>query len=392
MSTSKNEDTNKSTTTESDNRPAKSPSPSRIPEEHAAAIKDCEEFVDQYKKGSKSKAATYSQIERRIIEAVGDDTAAAEAAFESYIQTIENLDTEIERASRREKGVGEKRRADTPESIELGEGFEGEERFKKPKVDEADFPWSTGGRFIRPISENLSKSLQLLESFSVDPKRTKRSLVNSPNCPEFPDSEWKNVILGRAVNLDNVLSGQFSTSNNDVRTETVGDLEISYGTVEPTKTVTNGGEWTITWNRTIRATAYAFPNRFDELANYGEYVTSLFAATNPMFYSRVIAFDKAVRRRVGSVRDLELSEHDRFADLKIAHLDSIGVSIQSGSSRNDGNRSRGQRRRSTKKQEPCNKWNEDRCADTQDDCRRQHVCNRCGKPGHKGKDCKQQPK
>jgi hypothetical protein len=84
---------------------------------------------------------------------------------------------------------------------------------------------------------------------------------------------------------------------------------------------------------------YAFPHRFDELANYGEYITSLFTATNPMFYSQVIAFNKAVRRWVGSVRDLKLSEHDRLADLKIAHLDSIGVSIQIGSSLNDGNRS-----------------------------------------------------
>jgi hypothetical protein len=108
MSTSKNEDKSKSTTLESHSRPVKSPSPYRIPEEHAAIIKDCDKFIDQYKKGTKSKAATYSKIGRQIVEAVRDDTSAAEAGFESYIQTIESLDTEIECASGRGKGVGKK--------------------------------------------------------------------------------------------------------------------------------------------------------------------------------------------------------------------------------------------------------------------------------------------
>jgi hypothetical protein len=64
MSTSKNEDKNKSTTPESDNRPTKSRAPYRISKEHAAVIKDCDEFIDQYKKGTKSKMATYLKIER----------------------------------------------------------------------------------------------------------------------------------------------------------------------------------------------------------------------------------------------------------------------------------------------------------------------------------------
>jgi hypothetical protein len=64
-----------------------------------------------------------------------------------------------------------------------------------------------------------------------------------------------------------------------------------------------------------------------ELTSYGEYITSLFTATNATFHARVIAFDKAVRRRVGSVRNIELSEHDKFTDLKLAHIEPIGISI-----------------------------------------------------------------
>jgi hypothetical protein len=234
----------------------------------------------------------------------------------------------------------------------------------------------------------LSKTLKLLELYAIDPKAMKRSLTNSPRCPEFPDTEWKNIIAGRAVNLDAVLSGQFSMANNDVRTEKLGDLEISFGVVEPTKCIKNGGDWSISWNRAIKATGFAFPHRIEELTNYGEYITSLFAATNTTFHSRIVAFDKAVRRHVGSVRDVELSDHHKFGDLKIVHIDSIGVSITDADSRGAGRSGRSSKPKGSKKEEPCNKWNDGTCYQTEEDCRRQHVCNVCKKKGHRGRDCR----
>ena len=108
MSNNDNEQKSESTTTESNNGPVRSPSPYRVPEEHAAAVRDCDGFIDQNKKGDISKAATYSKIQRRIHEAVGDDTATAEASFESYIRAIESLDSEVKHASGKGKRVGEK--------------------------------------------------------------------------------------------------------------------------------------------------------------------------------------------------------------------------------------------------------------------------------------------
>jgi hypothetical protein len=151
------------------------------------------------------------------------------------------------------------------------------------------------------LSDNLSKTLKLIDAYTIDPKATKRSLVNEPDCPEFPDSEWKNVITGRAVSLDAVLSGQLSTSNDDLKVQKLGDLEISFGAVEPTKVVKNGGDWSIAWNRTVRAIGFAFPHRMQELTSYGEYIINLFSVTHPSVHKRVISFDKAVPRRVGSV-------------------------------------------------------------------------------------------
>jgi hypothetical protein len=78
------------------------------------------------------------------------------------------------------------------------------------------------------LQDTLSKTLKLIEVYTINPKATKRSLVNEPDCPEFPDSEWKNVISGRAVNLDAVLSGQLSTTHDDLKVEKFGDLEITF--------------------------------------------------------------------------------------------------------------------------------------------------------------------
>ena len=72
-----------------------------------------------------------------------------------------------------------------------------------------------------------------------------------------------------------------------------------------------------------------------ELTSYGEYIVNLFSVTHSSIHTRVIAFDKAVRKRVGSVRNLELWDFEKFANLKIAHMDLIGVSVVSGSSKDD---------------------------------------------------------
>ena len=350
---------------------------------------ECNTLVEEYRKGETPKSTVYTEIQSKLAKAFGNDRARSDAAFGSFIATIESHDSEIEGANKRGAILGSRQRSP---SLALSDEDErhsdGEPVSKKSKVDESVYAWVASRKDKRTtLSDNLSKSLKLIDAYTIDPKATKRSLVNEPDCPEFPDSEWKNVISGRAVNLDAVLSGQLSTSNDDLKVQKFGDIEISYGAVEPTKVVKNGGDWSIAWNRTVRAIIFAFPHRQHELTAYGEYIINLFSVTHPSVHSRVISFDKAVRRRVGSVRNLELSDFEKFADLKIAHMDSIGVSVISGSSREDGNR-RGKRGKNWKKEEPCNNWNEGKCSQAEEDCRRQHVCNKCGKAGHKSKECR----
>ena len=65
------------------------------------------------------------------------------------------------------------------------------------------------------LSPSLRSTLELLELYVIDPRGTKCSLVNSPTCSEFLDSEWTNILAGRTINLDAVLSDYYLTSNNN---------------------------------------------------------------------------------------------------------------------------------------------------------------------------------
>ena len=351
----------------------------------------CNALVEEYRKGQVSKASVYVDIQSKLSKVLGNDRARTDAAFGLFIATIESHDSEVEMAARRAAAAGPRQRSTSPPVSDADEQqSDGEPTPKKPKFDESAYAWmaETKGKYVS-LSENLTKTLKLLDVYTVDPKAAKRSLTNQPDCPEFPDSEWKNVISesGRAVNLDAVLSGQLSTTNDELKVEKFGDIEVSFGAVEPSKVVKNGGDWSIAWNRAVRAIVFAFPHRLQELTSYGEYIINLFSVTHATVHGRVIAFDRAVRKRVGSVRNLELLDFEKFADLKIAHMDSIGVAVSSGPSK--GDKGKGAKRgKNWKKDEPCNKWNDGKCNQEEEDCRRQHVCNKCGKAGHKGKECR----
>ena len=128
-------------------------------------------------------------------------------------------------------------------SVPAGDQLDNEPDSKRPRVDESAYAWVSNRQAKRTaLRDTLAKTLKLIEVYTIDPKATKRSLVNEPDCPEFPDSKWKNIIAGSAVNLDAVLSSQLSTTHDNPKTEKFGDLEISFGAVEPTKVVKDGGD------------------------------------------------------------------------------------------------------------------------------------------------------
>jgi hypothetical protein len=297
----------------------------------------CNALVEQYRKGEIPKALVYVEIQSKLSEVLGNDRARSDAAFGLFIATIKSHDLEVGAAAGKGRVFNPIQRSTSPPlSVSNGDRSDEEPITKRVRVNKSAYAWVSSRQDKHTaLRDTLSKTLRLIEVYTLDPKATKRSLVNKPDCPKFPDLEWKNIISGRAVNLDAVLSGPLSTTHDDPKVEKFGGLEITFGAVEPTKLVRNGGDWIIAWNKTVRVTVFAFPHRLQELTSYGEYIVNLFSVTHSSVHSRVIAFDRAVRKRIGSVRNLELWDFKKFADLKIAHMDSIGVSVVSGSSKDD---------------------------------------------------------
>ena len=56
---------------------------------------DCNALVEGYRKGEISKAAVYVKIQLKLTKALGDDRARSDAAFRSFIASIESHDAEV---------------------------------------------------------------------------------------------------------------------------------------------------------------------------------------------------------------------------------------------------------------------------------------------------------
>jgi hypothetical protein len=154
--------------------------------------------------------------------------------------------------------------------------------------------------------------------------------------PQFPDAEWKNVLLGLAVNLDAVFSGQYSTKHDPKLTEEVGDFTISTREITTTKSIKSAGDWFIAWNQTATAIVCAFPHLAKSCDEYGKHILGLFASFATEHHALIINYDKAVRRRVGLRRDLLLSNLAEFSNLRVQFLDVRGASARSQAQAGDG--------------------------------------------------------
>jgi len=217
-----------------------------------AALVSCNAILEDYHSSQISKGIALCRIYTTLLEAVPDDESApatVEEAFSRFLTIIENHQGHLAEVEHH----GCRQHSESPQPIPEGnpdkEELEDIPPPKRAKPDDSKFPWTISD-FIHgaTLSPSLSKSLELLKLYAINPKGTKQSLINSPSCPEFPDSEWMNVLAGHAINLDAVLTGYYSTSNNDEQVEEIGDFEIRFGTVNPTKFVSTVGEWSITWN------------------------------------------------------------------------------------------------------------------------------------------------
>ncbi|KAJ7937539.1 hypothetical protein B0H13DRAFT_2302706 [Mycena leptocephala] len=174
-----------------------------------------------------------------------------------------------------------------------------------------------------------------------DPKVAKCSITTSPRCPEFPYSEWTNLVNGRPVNLDAVLSGFFSTSTNDERSESLGGgLELRFRAVAPAKLVSDAGTWTIAFDRMRAATLFVYRANSSAIA-----ITSSACSRPRAPYPMSGAF-RSTKQLVSALRSAGASSSPIFTGVGIVDAP---CEPSSGASRKP-------------KAQACNNWNNGRCS------------------------------
>ncbi|EMD37572.1 hypothetical protein CERSUDRAFT_32093, partial [Gelatoporia subvermispora B] len=252
---------------------------------------------------------------------------------------------------------------------------------RRRRANPDQWPWVVTDRLLagRHLSSSCRTTLQLLQSYGVEPKFTRMSIMQSSSAPPFPESEWGNILAGRPVDLDKVLSSIFSLGKDDKQVEKLGEFELSHARITPIKRVKTEGEWYRAWNITVEATSFAFPHRRSELVSYRRYISEIFAAVGESSQQRVLEFDCAVHYYVSTHRHLELTDTGHFASLHTKFLHSIGVGAQAESSRSQD---RGRAAPPKPRNEPCRRWNVGACPSNAGTCRYRHICSQCESGSH----------
>ncbi len=337
--------------------PGGSPAPPDAPQ--ARVTIQCDAIVETYRTGvNPLKPDVLAQIIRVLTDFFNVRPGHDEDfnnALRVYVEMLDNYENEQRvlhhegenQSQARAGNETEERRPVRPRAADFheeedgerdggGEGSEPEEQSddgrdaddgpgpaKRPWIDESQFPWQPVREISRALLHpELQRTLELVENYTLDLKAARRSLTNSPECPEFPEEQWLTLLAGKAVNLDSVFAADHSTSINEVQTHEISEgiaIRLTENVSNPSeakRVISNADEWTTTWYTYSQAVLLAFPHRHQELALYQQYMSSLFRTTAPPLHCRIFILNRAIQNRVGRCRNILLSETDKFRDLE----------------------------------------------------------------------------
>ena len=126
-------------------------------------------------------------------------------------------------------------------------------RRKRIKLDLRYLKRATKTAEAKGQSKHLRRTNKLLNNWSQDFKEVVRRFDLCPSRPEFPLGELKNILGGRFVNLDAVLTYHYSSNLPEKRTEKLGDLEFTFTPSTFACLVESASDWITAWGRTERA-------------------------------------------------------------------------------------------------------------------------------------------
>jgi len=339
--------------------------------------KKCLKVIEDFRCSRITKSEALVSI-TQIIASGSSDTTDQTISFiaDPYYSMLDHWATELGRAAGPAETVNE---TDGPEQDTMGENehessIERDEPVRKRcKLDLSCLDRAATSYTGRAISSNLRRTNEVLLNWSQDPKEARRRLMYHECSPEFHESGWTEIVTGKCLNLDTIHTIITSSRAVDKHTETVGSIEIRYGTSEAaSKKITTYTGWTTAWNRAAKALKFAFPHRENELTAYYEYIVDKFDQTSEAYHGRVIRFDKAVRNRIGSTQRYELSDFEAFRDIYDSHFLPSGKHFSDDKDSKPGASARD--KGAFARREPCRKWNASECAHSANSCRYAHIC------------------
>ncbi|KAJ7226028.1 hypothetical protein GGX14DRAFT_386721 [Mycena pura] len=294
-------------------------------------VRKCKALIQDFRDRKISKGIACSRIANTIPTAFVEG-GSGEQAVQAYIEELDQIERELTEAAQRGSrggadpgpGVGRpeegpedgehrgRSRSRSPHADDERASREGRHRrrssspsphaghSRKRRVDDSKLPWLVDN-YLQDnlLSESLRRSRIMLEEFSAEPSYVLSTLLNSTRRVPFPTSEYLAIIKGEAVNLDKVISYQFSVDHEQHRTETVADgVSLLFGSSTPNKKVTTQADWITAWAKTADAIQSVFPHRRAELEVYRQYVMDLFTTSGSHIHDRVILLDRRIRNEV----------------------------------------------------------------------------------------------
>jgi hypothetical protein len=302
---------------------------------------------------------------------------------------IEEREAEANRENRREddddKEAAPRKRRSRDSSISTGEDQSSPKKSKT--LDSTKFPWASqhSAAFIS-LPADIRETFTQLENFSADPSAVVQDILSTPGCPCFPPSEWLNIVRWKYVDLSKVLDSTHTTELDPKRTHVIDDqVELVFRVSKSSGSIKTSSDLIFAFGMYVSAILFVFPQRRDEFTQYHSYLGRLFHAIEVPLHGRIIEFDKAVRNQMAMQRNLRLTDHSQFEELRTTYLTSFGVGSNSSASASGTGKKSDRREGAGGRNDPCHKWNRGTCEKSDTECRFKHCCDRKGCRGSHGK-------
>ena len=261
-------------------------------------------IIEQFHQGQLSKGNAIYKFTKSITPGETESAESVGKTLESYVTMLNDWNQERmlsiadmprQEMNDRTSPIGEDQGHKQVEEDEEDDTCD-EPLHKQPKINTELFPWVMFNKIGKSTLRNeCIATRDLITNHHLDIKLTKAHLLNTGSVPEFPNSEWKYILMGLTINLDAIFSGRYSTDHDPKVTQEFGDFTISTREIARSKSIKTASDWFITWNQAAATTTYAFPHHSKECQDYAKHILSLFTAFGTECCHLILNYDQAIQ-------------------------------------------------------------------------------------------------